>query len=106
MGSVEGPEALTSTGYGVTLLVKTALIVATLVPAGFNLLVVRPRLALVAASHADTGREARRLNTLVMTEVALATGVLAAAAVSPRCRPHAAPGRPRRRSCQRPSRQR
>jgi copper transport protein len=77
---VAGPEAFTSTPYGQTLLLKLGLIAVTLLPAAINLLVVRPRLAVLEIGT-DHENWSRRFGRLVTAEAVLAVGIVAAAAV-------------------------
>ncbi|HVH29355.1 MAG TPA: copper resistance protein CopC [Vicinamibacterales bacterium] len=77
---VAGPEAFTSTPYGQTLLLKIGLIAVTLLPAAINLLVVRPRLAVLELGT-DHDNWSRRFARLVTAEAVLAVGIVAAAAV-------------------------
>ncbi len=72
---VSDPEALMSTPYGRMLLIKLLLVGAMLLPAAFNLLVARPRLA--SARSFMTGREARRFRHAVGMEAVLGGLVLA-----------------------------
>ena len=76
---VDTPAALTSTPYGISLIVKVVLIVATMGPAAVNLLVVRPRLA-AAVNPSDQSALTRRLASTVGLEVALVALILGFAA--------------------------
>ncbi|MBI2862890.1 MAG: copper resistance protein CopC [Chloroflexi bacterium] len=75
---VEGPDALASTSYGQTLLIKLALVVAMAMVAAVNLLVMRPAYANLVA--ANPGEEARALwslfRRLVGVEASLGVAVL------------------------------
>jgi hypothetical protein len=76
---VAGPEAMTSTPYGQTLLWKIGLIVATMLPAAINLLVMRPRLAVLEIGI-DHDTWSRRFGRVVTAEAILAILIVAAAA--------------------------
>ena len=75
-------EGLVVTAYGLSVTVKIALLALMLVPAAFNLLIIRPRLARVAvAGSASASRLARRFALAVRGEAALAMVILLVAAV-------------------------
>lgn len=77
-----GPQALTTTGYGRTLLLKLALFALMAIPAAANRFVIKPRLAATTAMDGG-GRAAllRRFSRLVAAEAGLGVGVLACAAL-------------------------
>ncbi len=76
-------EGLVQTVYGLSITAKIALLVVMLLLAGFNLLIVRPRLARAAASGSSAvgSALARRLSLAVRGEVALGFAILAVAAI-------------------------
>jgi copper transport protein len=76
-----GPEALVSTAYGRTLLVKGGLIALTLLPAALNLLVIRPRVAVLSERRTDEPGLLQRLRRLITSETALAIAILVVAAL-------------------------
>jgi copper transport protein len=77
---VEGPAALTTTGYGQALLVKLGLVVAVLGLASVNLLALRPRVAAAAQARPQSIPEAdalaRRFGWLVGAEAVLGVAIL------------------------------
>lgn len=75
---VSDPSALVSTAYGRTLLIKLLLIAAMLMPAAFNLLVIRRRLV---PSRLLTASDERRFARSVGVEAVLGTAVLATVGV-------------------------
>ena len=76
-------EGLVQTLYGLSLTAKIALLVLMLLLAGFNLLIVKPGLARLAASGSSAAASvlARRFALAVRGEVVLGVAVLVAAAV-------------------------
>lgn len=76
---VSGPSALASTAYGRTLLIKLGLVAAMLVPAAFNLLVARPRLA--HDRDPMPAHDLRRFHRAVAAETGLGLLVLGSVAV-------------------------
>ncbi len=74
-------SSLWQTSYGQALLVKIGLLGGTLLIAGVNLLRIRPRLAASTVRPELGAGAARLLRSLVLGEVALIAGAVAAAAV-------------------------
>jgi copper transport protein len=76
-------EGFVQSAYGLSVTAKVGLLLLMLLLAGFNLLIVRPGLARMAASGSAAAASglARRFNVSVRVEVALGIGVLVAAAI-------------------------
>jgi copper transport protein len=74
-------NALWDTGYGVAILVKIAILTATLALAAGNMLRTRPRLVAAVAQPGPAGAAAKLLRTLVGGEAMLVAGAVFVAAV-------------------------